>query len=219
MRIITRLVITALAALSAIALFAGPAAASRALSITPSTGLITLTSSGAWTFAGKNGLDLVCARVVLLISLATSQISKSAANRLPEGLMGWVTEGRIAECTERVFGTAVIVTVLARKALRGTWFPLIYKAFLGTLPSINGILVIALNFGWEWRNSLIGAVLYRGSLGNLIALNARLQTERNRWLEEAENLFIQTTSNSNWPREFVLRGSGTISPTLAIRLV
>jgi hypothetical protein len=219
MRITTRLVITALAALSAIALFAGPASASRALSITPSTGLITLASSEAWTFAGSNGTNIICQRVVLLISLATSQISKSAANRLPEGLIGWVTEGRAPECEESVFHTAVTTTVLARKGARETWFPLLYKTFLGTLPTINGILIVALNAAFEFRNALVGQALFQGAVGNLITFNASRQTERNRFLTGPENAAIQTTSNGSYPREGILRGSGTISPTLTIRLI
>jgi hypothetical protein len=214
-----RLVITALAALSAIALFAGPASASRALSIAPSTGLITLASSGAWTFAGSNGTNLICARVVLLISLATSQVAKSSAGRLPEGLFGWITEGRFIECRESLFGSAITLVLLARTESRATWFPLLYKAFLGTLPTINGILLQTLSFGWEFTSALIGRALYRGSPGNLIAFNA-LRSERNRFKEESGNTFIQNEPrNSNYPPEIVLRGSGTISPVLTIRLI
>jgi hypothetical protein len=220
MRITTRLVITALAALSAIALFAGSASASRALSITPSTGLITLASSSPWTFAGSNGTNIICERVVLLISLATSQIAKSANNRLPEGLVGWVTEGRTERCRESLFGSEIRTVILARKNARETWFPLLYKAFLGTLPSINGILLQSLNAAFEFTSALIGRALYRGSPGNLIAFNASQQSERNRFKEEAANAATQNEPrNSNYPPQGTLRGSGTINPVLTISLL
>jgi hypothetical protein len=215
----TRLVITAIAAVAALALYAGAAAASTGLSISPSRGLITLTNSGAWTFSGKEArpLQFICARVQLLLSLATESIRKAAANRLPEGLIGWITEGAFGECRESLFGSEIRLELLARKAARETWFPLLYKAFLGTLPAINGILIVALNAGFSFRNALIGTALYTGNVGNLIALNARQQTETNRFLPD---LLRQTEPrNPNFISEGFFVGRGTIAPTLTIRLI
>jgi hypothetical protein len=219
MRITTRLVITAIAALAVLALYAGAAAASTGLSISPSRGLITLTNSGAWTFTGKEErpLQIICARVQLLLSLATESIRKAAANRLPEGLIGWVTQGTATECRESVLGSEVRVEILARKTEMRTWFPLLYKAFLGTLPAINGILIVALNAGFSFRNAFVGTALYTGNVGNLISLNARQQTETNRFLPDLTRQI--EPRNANFPPEGVLIGRGTIAPTLTIRLI
>jgi hypothetical protein len=213
---ISRLVITAIAALAILALYAGAASASRGLSVSPSRGLITLTNSGAWTFSGKgaNALQIICQRAILLLSLATEQIPKSV--RLPEGLVGWVTEGTIGECVERVLGTAVVTTLKARKPARETWFPLGYTSFLGTLPNINGLLILALHAEFTFR-SAVGVALFRGNVGNLITLNARQQTERNRFLPDLT--FQNEPRNGNYPAEGSLIGSGTIAPVLTIRLI
>jgi hypothetical protein len=213
MRITMRLVMTALIALSAFAFFAGSAAASRALSVTPTRGLITLASNGAWTFRGSP--EVICQRVVLLISLR-EQVAKAAAGRLPEGQIGNVQEGTARECRESIFGGEVRTVILARKALRETWFPLRYDAFLGTLPAINGILLTALNGAFSFTNPLIGTCLYRGNVGNLIALNASRQTTENRFLAARIPLI---SGGGACPPSGELVGRGTISPTLTVSLL
>jgi hypothetical protein len=220
MRITRYLVIAALAALSVLALYAGPASASRAISIAPIRGLITLTNVGSWTFSGKSGLEAICTRAILLISLATQQILKSSAGKLPEGLIGWITEGAFEGCTERIFGTTLRVFLKARKALRESWFPLLYQTFLGTLPAITGLLIIILRMGFELRNPLLGACLYNApTVGNLIRFNANRESERNTFLEEARNLATLTAGGGGCPPEGVLRGAGTITPVLRITLL
>jgi hypothetical protein len=219
MRTIVRLATVVVAAVSVVALFAGPASASRALSITPSRGLITLASSGNWSFSEPGGLEFICTSVRLLISLATEQIPKSSAGRLSEGLIGWMTEGTPEGCTERAFGSSITLIILARKSARETWSPLRYDAFLGTLPNINGVLITMLNFEWEWRIALIGECLYRGSLGNLVALNARLQTERNRFLARSTEEAVRWRGGASCPASLLIRGAGTITPTLTLRLI
>jgi hypothetical protein len=220
MAIITRLTLVALAALSAFALFAGSASASRALSITPARGLITLTNSGSWTFTDSARWEAICPRVRLEIQLATEQISKSAAGRLPEGLIGWITEATSMECKENVLGAEADLVILVRKANRETWFPLLYNSFLGTLPSVSGLLFTALNYGWSWRTPLFGQCLYAWNVGHLIAFNARLQSERSRWLaRENEAARLITGNPEVCPRSVLMQGSSTIAPTLTIRLI
>jgi hypothetical protein len=214
MRITTRIVIAALAALSVIALFAGPASASRGISISPSTGLITLASNGSWTF-GRGLFSVICARVTLKISLATSQISKAAAGRLPEGLAGWITEGTIAECRDAIGGAAssVALTTLAQ---REKWFPLLYNGFLGTLPNINGVLLLALRSNFSVTTGPAGTCLYEGTIGNLIVFNGSLQSVSNSFLTNSERLI---SGGEGCPATGSLSGRGTISPTLTIRLI
>jgi hypothetical protein len=209
-----RIMLMACVALSAFAFFAGSAAASRALSITPSRGLITLASNGAWTF--KASPEWICQRVVLLISLSTEQVLKSAAGTLPAGQIGNIQEGTFRECRESLFGGEIRLVLLARKALRATWFPLRYDAFLGTLPAINGILLTTLNGAFSFTNGLIGTCLYRGNVGNLIALNASRQTTENRFL--ANRIPLQEGGGS-CAASGELVGRGTISPTLTLRLL
>jgi hypothetical protein len=213
MRITMRLVMTALIALSAFAFFAGSAAASRALSIT-ARGLITLASNGAWTFKGSP--EVICQRVSLLISLRTEQVAKAAAGRLPEGQIGNVQEGRATECRDSLFGSEVRTIILARKPTPSTYFPLRYDAFLGTLPAINGILLTALNGAFSFTNALIGTCLYRGNVGNLIALNGSGQTTENRYLA---NRIPKQEGGGGCPASGELIGRGTISPVLTIRLI
>jgi hypothetical protein len=214
MRIIMRLVLTACVALSAFAFFAGSAAASRALGFTPSRGLITLASNGAWTFRGSP--ESICQRGVLLISLRTEQVLKSAAGTLPAGQIGNVTEGSFRECRESLFGSEVRWVFLARKENSATWFPVRYDAFLGTLPAIGGILLTILNFAISFTNALIGTCLYRGNVGLLIALNASHQPIEYRFL--ANRIPLQSGGGS-CPASGELVGRGTISPTLTVSLL
>jgi hypothetical protein len=200
--------------LSALASLADSAVASRALSITPSRGLITLASNGAFTFRGSP--EIICQRVVRLISLRTGQVAKSAAGRLPEGQTGNVQEGTARECRDSILGSEVRIVILARKENSATWFPLRYDAFLGTLPAINGILLTALNGAFAFFNGFIGTCLYRGNVGNLIALNGSRQTTENRFL--ANRIPLQS-GGSGCPASGELIGRGTISPTLTVSLL
>jgi hypothetical protein len=214
MRITMRLVMTALIALSAFAFFAGSAAASRALSITPSRGLITLASNGAWTFRGSP--EVICQRVVLLISLRTEQVLKSAAGTLPAGQIGNVQEGTARECRDSLLGSEVRTVILARKERNLTWFPLRYDAFLGTLPNINGILITALNGAFSFTSELLGTCLYRGVVGNLVALNVNRQTTENRYLPAT---IFKQEGGTACPPSGELVGRGTISPVLTVSLL
>jgi hypothetical protein len=199
--------------------FAGVATASRALSIEPSRGLITLTSNHPWTFTAAGGLAVICERVIIKASLSTERVSKAAANRLPEAMIGWVTEGTAAGCRESVLGAAVTTVILARKTASRTWFPIGYFGFLGTLPTITGVLIFILHAEISFTISVIGLCLYRGDLGNLIRLNEITgRTVSNRWLE-VDSAFLINTENRNCPLEGRLAGEGLLSPILTFRLI
>lgn len=156
-------VVLAAAAVCALAAFAAPAGAVRAVWIQPG-GEITKTVEAFTIRAWGGELTIICA-LTLRGRLTTAPIEKVAAGLLPAGRMGRI-EGWAAEGCRTNIGGPAELTVLVEP---GTPVDLRYQAFLGGLPNISGVLFRKLGFSFRIVEPLVlGACLYRGMVDLLL---------------------------------------------------
>jgi hypothetical protein len=122
-------------------------------------------------------------------------------NRLPEGEIGRLTRDEFRECFDNTMRPWIVRSLVEP----GTPAPILYNSFLGTLPQITGVLMIALNFGIRIMSGMTNC-LFRGPLPFLI------------WRSPGENLFNRKTFlpnrllyvEGNCPRESWIELEGTL---------
>jgi hypothetical protein len=219
MRLI-RATLLASIALFSLALLAGSASANRSIEVEglESGRSISLTSEGAVTFLEEAGGTDRCN--VTLTGTIGRLIAKTT--RLPEGQIGSITGGRTRECVGP-FGEAHAENIVLAEprvvGLRGP-IPLRYNSFLGTLPRINGILIVALRPGFLIRPAGLECLYRVAELGALIEfeLNGALpRSGRGRFLTNVANL-VAELSNAFCPRSGELRFNFNIRPQLILNL-
>jgi hypothetical protein len=125
---ITKLVLAVLAATILLSIAAGSAVALRSLSASSTT----LVAQGNETFAGSNGINVICPLTL------TGSVNRATAKRAG-AILGSITRvdpvgnGR-RPCRTNVLVAAEVVAVL------GLPWNIAYNSILGTLPRITGIL-------------------------------------------------------------------------------
>lgn len=151
-------------ALAAVASFAIPAMATRAIELTPA-GTITKRVE-AFTIR-PSGSEVTITCMVILRGQLSTTIEKASARRLPAGNIGQILAAEVIGCRTN-FGTEAEVTILVSGAAP---FNLRYEAFTGTLPEITGIIFRKLGFALQVREPLIiGTCLFRGPVNLLMTL-------------------------------------------------
>ena len=173
MNIIKRLALTACAASALLAFAVGTAPANRALGIRPggpifAEGPVRLNESlGVANIECELHLEGVLRGVVQKVP------------SLPIGEAGMLTRDEFREC--ETLRRPVVVEGLVEP---GTPAPIVYNSFLGVLPAITGVLMIALNVGVQVT---IGEsrCLYRGNVPFLL------------WKSPGEGLFNRKTFLAN----------------------
>jgi hypothetical protein len=204
MRIALRLAVLIGAAFSATLFMAAGALGSASLGLEPG-GAIRAVSVGRVTFTGS-GLSVECN--ASLNGEVAGGVSKSGA-RSTEGLTGILEEGRFAECRES-FGAAEVRSLLTPSARS----ELIYSSFLGTLPSITGVLLTAQELTMQIRGLI--TCLYRGEVGLLVTFPAEAEGNRARILEASRIPLV--SGSETCPREGSIRGTLRITPSQRITL-
>jgi len=133
--------------------------------------------------------------------------------RLPEGELGQLTRLEFRECE-----AARIPWIVTGLVEPGSPSPVLYQSFLGTLPAITGVLMLALSVGVRIRSGRTDC-LYKGDIPYLI------------WKSPGESLFNRKTflanrltlfrTIENCPRESWIEFEGTmiIRPGQEITLV
>ncbi len=204
-----RIIAATAAACCALAIFAGPAAARRAIRIEPA-GEITKVVE-AFTITAFGGEVSIICNLVLRGRLAP-QIQKFAARRLPEGRMGQITAA-IAEGCRTNFGGGARAIVLVEEAAP---IQLRYDAFLGILPAITGILFTKLNFEFKVDEPVIlGNCLYSGNPRLLLSFPPVEDGRGRRWNDEtfvAPGIVPLGAGGPECPAEVALSGRGRVTP-------
>jgi hypothetical protein len=153
----------AVASLCAVAAFAAPASAVRAIWIQPG-GEIKKTVEAFTIRAWGGELTIIC-RLTLRGSITTAPILKASAGVLPEGRIGQIEGWAVEGCRTNIGGPAeltVLVEAAAPVNLR-------FQAFLGALPNITGIQFRKLGFAFRIVEPMIlGTCLYRGMVDLLM---------------------------------------------------
>jgi hypothetical protein len=154
----------AVAAVCAVAAFAAPAGAVRAIQLAPG-GEIKKTVDAFTIRAWGGELTIIC-RLTLRGRLTTAAIEKTVAGLLPEGRIGqidgWTAEG----CVTNIGGPAELRVLVEP----GTPVNLRYQAFLGALPNVTGIQFRKLGFAFRiFEPMILGACLYRGMVDLLLS--------------------------------------------------
>jgi hypothetical protein len=201
MRMPLRLASTAFVLFAALMLFAGTAAAERAIAV--ERGGEVRISGGRLTFEG--GFVRVACNSTFNGALTPTGVKKVTGS-LPGGVIGLITGGTFTGCSEEAQ-----VRLLAEP---GEAVPLTYEGFLGRLPSITGILATALNM----RVQLIVAgqtCEYAGNLGLLAAFPAVEEANTVILLEATR--FRLSSGGILCPREGTARA--TLRMTPAQRLI
>jgi len=202
--IAARALVAACVALSALTLLAGSAAAEESLRLSPS-GEFTATSEGAITFQSAL-ISVNCS--VTLSGRTDTEVETSVARLLPEGIIGEIDEGRAGSCRESFGGAAEARFLITENLLAN----LRYDSFLGTLPSITGVLLTALAV--KLQISTFGLrCLYEGAVGMLITFPPSGGANSVRLLEPTVRL---VSGSEGCAREGTLRGRFRLTPEQTI---
>ncbi|HYV16143.1 MAG TPA: hypothetical protein VE972_08980 [Conexibacter sp.] len=193
-----------------LAMFAGPALALRSLQ-SSNPGAVSLTGANV-SFEDEAGfLREVCSGVTLAGEVI-ERIGKVAGTAV-----GSITEGRATAC--RAFG--FVEAAVTIEASTRTPFPETYNGFLGTLPTITGVLILI----GSVRFTTVAAgrtCRYEGRVGFLIPVTREargaLIYEGGSFLAEPK-LRILAGSTAECPREGSLRGSLRFERTRTITLL
>ena len=213
MRNALRIAVTAAMASVVLVLAAGAAVAERNIAVERG-GEVSI-SNGRLTFEETGrGLRVIC-NTTINGPLTTTGVKK--ARNLPGGVVGLMKEGRFSGCTEGFGGAAEVVmfsdsehTTEAEHPI-----PMTYEAFLGTLPSITGILVLAL--GLILRITASGMTCnYLGNLGVLMTFPPSGGGNTVALLESSR--FRLTTGGLLCPREGFAKGTFRLTPEQRLRL-
>lgn len=191
-----RLAVLACASLALLALASGTASANRGIAILP----------GGPIFAEgpiriNEALRVINIECELhLEGVLRGGVPKIA--RLPEGELGQLTRLEFRECESgRIPWT---VTGLVEP---GTPSPVLYQSFLGTLPSITGVLMLALGVGIRIRSGETDC-LYKGDVPYLIWKSpGESRFNRKTFLPSLLTLF---RTIRNCPRESWVEFEGTL---------
>jgi hypothetical protein len=213
-----RATLLASVALFSLALLAGSASANRSIEV---EGLergrgVTITSEGQFTFTAEGGATVRCN--VTLSGTLGRLIAKTT--RLPEGQIGTLTGGSTERCIGPNGEAAEESIVLAEPRANGLRvpIPLRYNSFLGTLPRINGILIVALRPGFTIFPFRLTCLYTVTELGALIRFTGELpRSERGSFLRNVANL-VAELSNALCPRTGELAGNFNIRPQLILNL-
>lgn len=213
MHYVGRAMATACVAAVVLAITVVPAVARTALGVEPG-GSIRGVSEGQVTFE-ESGLGLIRVRCPMTLNglMTTTGTNKELSRVLPEGLVASITEGRTSGCTDQSGAEAQVIPqaeTLRRYGIR-------YDSFLGTLPSISGILGTAL----EVAVRIIASGLtcdYTGEQGMLIAFPA---TETGNTIRLLETSRLRLVRGTGCPTEGKLKGTLKLTPNqrLALREV
>lgn len=210
MRIVMRGVSTAIATTCILALMAVNAMGARSMLVEPG-GEFRAPSAGVVTFEEAT-LRLVKVRCLLTLSggLTNVGISKANARLLAEGVIGLIREGGFAECTESLGGAAEMRLLVSVEAP----FKLRYDAFLGTLPRITGVQLVALGFRLLVR-STSGTCLYEADLPLLVTFPSREEANS---VRIAETTRLRLISGGGCPEQGTLAGTLNLRPAQALLL-
>jgi hypothetical protein len=158
MRTLTRLATGAIALGALLALISSTASASRALSIRPGGPIF---AEGPVTISEPLRVaNIICE--LHLEGVLRGVVPKIA--RLPEGEMGQLTRLEFIGCVETFRRVVWTISGLVEP---GSPSPVLYQSFLGTLPSISGVLALALSVGIRIRGGMVDC-LFKGDLPYLI---------------------------------------------------
>jgi hypothetical protein len=215
MRITRKLAITASFALFSLAMLAGTATASNGIAIEARVGT-QITATGSSTLVSE-AVNLIC-NLTLKGTTAKTSVLKRNANRLPEGLIGQITEGTAGPgetCTDSFGGTRDSARLLNTAARP---IDVVYSAFLGTLPRINGIKTINLRTAFVINLPGLGTeCLFEGSIEALFFESRGGQSLDRVTFGNDRIPLIRGTALC--PRSGQLRSTLTVSPALPIRLI
>jgi len=193
---LTRLAVLAFAALALLAFATGTASANRGLAIRP----------GGPIFAeGPIRINEALRVVNLECELHLEGVLRGGVPkiaRLPEGELGQLTRLEFRECE-----AARIPWIVQGLTEPGSPSPVLYQSFLGTLPNITGVLMLALSVGVRIRSGRTDC-LYKGDVPYLI------------WKSPGEERFNRKTclpnrltlfrTIENCPRESWIELEGTL---------
>jgi hypothetical protein len=208
MRTCLRLAMTVAMAVAALMLIGGTAVANRNIAV--ERGGEVRISEGRLTFEESGRVFRVTCNTTLVGKLTRTGVQK-VARALPGGVVGIINEGRFSGCTEGAGGEAQ-VRLLAEPEQP---IQMTYEAFLGTLPSITGILALALAV----RLQIIAASMtceYAGDLGVLVTFPAVEEANTARFLESSR--FRLTGGGLLCPREGFAKGTFKMTPAQRIIL-
>lgn len=153
----------AVTSVCAVAAFAAPAGAVRAIWIQPG-GEIKKTVE-AFTIRAFGGEVTIICKLTLTGSVTTAPIEKASAGLLPEGRIGQI-EGWAVERCRTNFGTPAELTVLVET---GAPVDLRFQSFLGALPNITGVQFRKLGFAFRVvEPAVLGTCLYKGMVDLLL---------------------------------------------------
>lgn len=153
----------AVAAVCAVAAFAAPAGAMRAVWIQPG-GEIKKTVEAFTIRVWGGELRIIC-ELTLTGRITTAPIEKAWAGLLPEGRIGRIEGWEVAGCVTNL-GMPAEVTLLLEEARPVN---LRYQGFLGILPVVTGVLFRKLGFAFQIVEPMIlGTCLYRGMVDLLL---------------------------------------------------
>jgi hypothetical protein len=191
-----------------IVLIASAAASARTgLSIEPADGIEAI-SNGAVSFRGG---EVTIACTLALNGELNPGISKLSARSLSEGVVGYITEGVGSGCTE-AFGSITYALLAEEEAP----VSLRYDAFLGTLPSITGTLLMALQVPSSFTSTFLGTCLYQGDVGLLVTFPAGETGNR---VSVLGNRVSRRTGGGLCPATVELAGTFTLSPPQRVTLL
>jgi hypothetical protein len=181
----TKLVLAVLSATILLSITAGSAVALRSISVS-STSIVT---QGSETFAGSNGINIICA--LTLTGTLNRSIPKTRG-----ATIGGITRVDPVGTGRRPCRTNVLVAAEIVAVLTLPW-TLVYNSILGTLPRITGALVTAQRFRllievagqrclYEGDWPALGVVEAGGALTTLTGLRNTLTLVRELPLTTAE---------------------------------
>jgi hypothetical protein len=213
---LTRLALTTSLTLLPLTLLAATATASNGIAIEARVGTI-ITTTGSNTFISE-AFNEIC-NLTLHGTLAKTSVLKRNANRLPEGLIAQITEGTAgpgAICTDSFGGRTDSMSILnnARRPI-----DVVYSAFLGTLPRINGIKTINLRSAFSINLPGLGTeCLFEGNIEALF-FEARGTGQSLDRVTFGNDRIPLLRGTALCPRSGQLRSTLTVSPPLPIRLI
>jgi hypothetical protein len=217
MRLIRTMLLASLALFS-LALLAGSASANRSIEVegVEARRGVTITSEGPTVFTEEGGGTERCN--LTLTGTIGRLIAKNT--RLPEGQIGTLTGGRTAGCIGPLGERNREAIVLAEPVVNGLRvpIPLRYNSFLGTLPRINGILIVALRPGFTIFPLGLTCLYSAAEVGALIRFTGELpRSERGSFLANVANL-VRELSSGLCPARGALSSTFNIRPQLILNL-